>query len=107
MKLEEYLWRTRKSYRIFSIEADICYQGLPQYISKKHSPGLLNALKIHVASNGNVPLIELLSSDDMIKLQDFLISIRAKKMSEKDYSLSIINDLESQIAESKKDRALV
>ena len=107
MKLEEYLWRTRKSYRDFSQEADICYQGLPQYVNKSHSPGLLNTLKIYVASDGNVPMVELLSNSDIAKLQDFLISLRAKKMSQQDYSLSIINELEAQIAESKKDRSIL
>ena len=69
MDLDEYLWRTRQTQQDFSKKTGISTQSLSAYLHKVQSPKLLNAIKIHVASEGQITYPEMLTDKEKIELQ--------------------------------------
>lgn len=102
MNLEEYLWRTRKTYRMFAEETTSSTQGMTQYVNKRHSPSLLTAMKIYAASGGKVSLIELMSTSDMKELLGVLENLKKRNSTEVEGDL--IASIESTIMQSMAGR---
>jgi predicted transcriptional regulator len=102
MNLGEWLWKNQKKQLQFSKELKISNRSVEQYIKGKGSSGLLTAIKIHFTTDEKVSFIDLLSTDDMIKLESYL-----KKMKKiEKYQEKISNILET-IEKSRKSREKV
>lgn len=72
MELDEYLWRYKRTIREFSRAMD-CNENTVLHIKHKtHSPRLLLALKVQHETEGKVTIKEMLTKEDLEKLEKCL-----------------------------------
>lgn len=70
MELDYYLWKNKISHKKFAKQIEITPPTLSIIVTKKRSPLLMNAVKIHCLTKGSVSLFNLLTLEDQEKLNE-------------------------------------
>ena len=77
MELYEWLWRGRMRGSLLAQRLGIHYQTIARLVNRVHTPTLITAIAINEVTGGQVGYKDLLTAEDVIRLDEILARYRA------------------------------